>query len=139
MSTQNSRPGPLPADALQAKAEQASRLLTAMASAKRLIVLCNLLEEEKSVGDLAEIVGLSQGALSQHLAKMRALDLVATRRDAQTIYYRLASEEVRAVLETLYRLFCAPASPPQVPGRKPTAKAGLQRRTDLRRGRDGAA
>ncbi len=131
MSTQESRPDPLPSDELQAKAEQASRLLAAMANTKRLMVLCNLLEGEKSVGELTKIVGLSQGALSQHLAKMRALDLVATRRDAQTIYYRLASEEVRAVLETLYRLFCAPACPPQavVPGRKPTAKAGSHLRT----------
>ncbi len=93
---------------LEAKAEEASRLLTAMANPKRLVVLCNLLEGEKSVGELTEIVGLSQGALSQHLAKMRALDLVATRRDGQTIHYRLASKEVRAVLDTLYRLYCLP-------------------------------
>jgi ArsR family transcriptional regulator, virulence genes transcriptional regulator len=92
---------------LEAKAEEVSRLLTAMANAKRLMVLCNLLDGEKSVGDLADIVGLSSAALSQHLAKMRALDLVATRRDGQTIYYQLASREIRQVLETLYRLYCA--------------------------------
>jgi DNA-binding transcriptional ArsR family regulator len=102
-----------------------------MANTKRLMVLCNLLEGEKSVGELTKIVGLSQGALSQHLAKMRALDLVATRRDAQTIHYRLSSEEVRAVLETLYRLFCAPACPPQavVPGRQIDGE-GLARTSD---------
>ncbi len=94
--------------ALEARAEEASRLLTAMANAKRLMVLCNLLEGEKSVGQLAGIVGLSPAALSQHLGKMRALSLVDTRRDGQTIYYRLASQEVREVLETLYRLYCAP-------------------------------
>lgn len=94
--------------ALEASAEDASRLLAAMANGKRLLVLCHLLEGEKSVGQLAEIVGLSVAALSQHLAKMRALDLVRTRRDAQTIYYRLASEEVREVLATLYRLYCEP-------------------------------
>lgn len=94
--------------ALDAKAEQASRLLAVMANAKRLMVLCNLLDGEKSVGELAEIVDLSQAALSQHLGKMRALELVETRRDGQTIYYRLASKEVREVLETLYRLYCAP-------------------------------
>jgi DNA-binding transcriptional ArsR family regulator len=93
---------------MEAKAEQASRVLTAMANAKRLMVLCNLLEGEKSVGQLAGIVGLSAAALSQHLGKMRSLDLVATRRDGQTIYYRLASNEVREILETLYRLYCAP-------------------------------
>lgn len=94
--------------ALEASAEQASRLLAAMANGKRLLVMCHLLEGEKSVGQLAEIVGLSVAALSQHLGKMRALDLVKTRREAQTIHYRLASDEVREVLATLYRLYCAP-------------------------------
>ncbi len=93
---------------LETKAEEASRVLTAMANPKRLMVLCNLLEGEQSVGTLAEAVGLAQAALSQHLSKMRALGLVETRRDGQTIYYRLASAEVRALLETLYRLYCAP-------------------------------
>lgn len=96
-------------NALEAKAEEASILLGAMANAKRLMVLCNLLEGEKSVGQLAEIVGLSPAALSQHLGKMRALRLVETRREGQVIHYRLASGEVREVLETLYRLYCAPA------------------------------
>jgi DNA-binding transcriptional ArsR family regulator len=91
---------------LEEKAEEASHLLTAMANAKRLLVLCNLLAGEKSVGELAEIVGLSSAALSQHLGKMRALKLVRTRRDGQTIYYQLASREVREVLQTLSRLYC---------------------------------
>ena len=95
-------------EALEAKAEEASIILGAMANAKRLMVMCNLLEGEKSVGELADIVGLSPAALSQHLGKMRALRLVETRRDGQTIYYRLASEAVREILETLYRLYCAP-------------------------------
>jgi DNA-binding transcriptional ArsR family regulator len=94
--------------ALEAKAEEASRLLAAMGNPKRLMVLCNMLDGEKSVGELADIAGLSSAALSQHLGKMRALSLVKTRREGQTIYYSLASREVRAVLETLYRLFCAP-------------------------------
>ncbi len=95
---------------MEAKAEEASRVLTAMANAKRLMVLCNLLEGEKSVGQMAELVGLSAAALSQHLGKMRSLNLVATRREGQTIYYRLASHEVREILETLYRLYCAPSN-----------------------------
>ena len=93
---------------LEAQAEQVAQTLAAMANPKRLVVLCTLLGGEKSVGDLAEIVQLSPAALSQHLGKMRALDLVATRRDGQTIYYSLASAEVRALLETLYRVYCAP-------------------------------
>jgi ArsR family transcriptional regulator, virulence genes transcriptional regulator len=100
-------PGPNLA-ALEAKAEEVSRVLTAMANPKRLLVLCNLLEGEQSVGTLAEAVGLAQAALSQHLSKMRALGLLETRRDGQTIYYRLASAEVRSLLETLYQLYCAP-------------------------------
>ncbi len=94
--------------ALEEKAEEACRLLAAMGNPKRLMVLCNMLDGEKSVGELADIAGLSSAALSQHLGKMRALTLVKTRREGQTIYYSLASGEVRAVLETLYRLFCAP-------------------------------
>ncbi|WP_111396629.1 ArsR/SmtB family transcription factor [Humitalea rosea] len=99
-----------PVAALEAKAEEAARMLTAMANAKRLMVLCHLLEGEKSVGQLAELVGLAPAALSQHLARMRDLRLVETRRDGQTIYYRLSSAEVEAMLETLYRLYCAPAA-----------------------------
>lgn len=83
-------------------------MLSAMANPKRLIVLCSLVEKERSVGELAELVDLSDAALSQHLSKMRALNLVRARRDGQMIYYSLASDDVRAVLETLHRRFCAP-------------------------------
>lgn len=93
---------------MEAKADEASRVLMAMANPKRLLVLCHLLQGEKSVGALADAVDLAQAALSQHLSKMRALGLVETRRDGQTIFYRLASAEVQAILETLYRLYCAP-------------------------------
>lgn len=91
-----------------AKAEDVSATLAAMANPKRLLVMCTLLKGEKSVGDLAEIVDLTPAALSQHLGKLRALRLVSTRRDGQTIFYSLASAEVQAVLETLYRVYCAP-------------------------------
>jgi ArsR family transcriptional regulator, virulence genes transcriptional regulator len=95
---------------LKRKAAEAAVLLGSMANAKRLMVLCSLIECERSVGELAQIVGLSSAALSQHLAKMRALNLVATRREAQTIYYSLASDEVREILQTLYRIYCVPQS-----------------------------
>lgn len=88
-------------------AAEASGLLTAMANPRRLLIMCHLLEGERSVGDLAAIVGLSQSALSQHLGKLRALRLVSTRRDAQTIFYQLASMEARRVLALLNELFCA--------------------------------
>jgi DNA-binding transcriptional ArsR family regulator len=67
-------------------------------------------EREKSVGELQRIVGISQSALSQHLATLRAKKLVAVRREAQTIYYRLNGPEVAAVLTTLYSLYCGPGA-----------------------------
>ena len=105
MQTDIRHEGPNP---LEAKAEEVAATLAAMANPKRLLVMCTLLAGEKSVGDLAGIVHLTPAALSQHLGKMRALRLVATRRDGQTIYYRLASTKVKAVLETLYAVYCVP-------------------------------
>lgn len=99
---------PIEMTALEARAEEVAAMLTAMANPKRLVVLCTLLSGEKSVGDLAQIVQLTPAALSQHLGKMRGLHLVATRRDGQTIFYSLASPKVRAVLDTLYKVYCAP-------------------------------
>lgn len=94
---------------LQPRAEEAAQLLSAMANPKRLLILCNLLDRERSVTELSSIVELEQSPLSQHLARLRALGLVRTRRDGQSIYYRLASQEVSEVLETLYRIYCGPA------------------------------
>lgn len=91
---------------LEPRAEEAAQLLTAMANPKRLLILCNLLEQERSVSELSKIVGLEQSPLSQHLSKLRALGLVKTRRDGQTIFYRLASEPVTRVLSTLYDIYC---------------------------------
>lgn len=97
----------MPIEALEARAIEVAATLDAMANPKRLLVMCTLLKGEKSVGELAEIVKLSPAALSQHLGKMRALRLVATRRDGQTIYYSLASPAVSEILATLYRVYCA--------------------------------
>jgi ArsR family transcriptional regulator, virulence genes transcriptional regulator len=91
---------------LEERAFEASQLLSAMANANRLMVLCKLVEGEMNVTALSCSIGLSQSALSQHLAKLRERGLVATRRDAQTIYYSLASDDVRAVLLTLHKLYC---------------------------------
>jgi DNA-binding transcriptional ArsR family regulator len=98
---------------MEDKAEEAARLLATLANSKRLLALCHLLQGEKSVGHLAELVGLSQSALSQHLARLRDLEIVETRREAQTVFYRLSSDEVAAILETLYRLFCATEPQPR--------------------------
>lgn len=94
------------------KAEEAARLLASLAHGKRLMALCHMLDAEKSVGHLAGLVGLSPTALSQHLARLRDLGLVETRREGQTIFYRVASPQLRAILETLYRLYCVPEAPP---------------------------
>lgn len=93
---------------LEPRAEEAAQLLTAMANPKRLLILCNLLEQERSVSELSKIVSLEQSPLSQHLSKLRALGLVKTRRHGQTIFYRLASEPVTLVLTTLYDIYCSP-------------------------------
>jgi DNA-binding transcriptional ArsR family regulator len=92
---------------LAAKAGAAAGLLRTLANENRLMILCNLIEGECSVGALGAAVGLSQSALSQHLAKLRADRLVATRREAQTIYYRLASAEATRVMQLLADIYCA--------------------------------
>jgi DNA-binding transcriptional ArsR family regulator len=91
---------------IQGNAKRASTLLKAMSNQHRLLILCQLVPGEKCVGELEKIVGLSQSALSQHLARLRRDDLVSTRREAQTIHYSLAGEEASAVIETLYGLYC---------------------------------
>jgi DNA-binding transcriptional ArsR family regulator len=93
--------------ALKDKAEQASNLLKSLANERRLLILCHLSQGEKSVGELEPLVGLSQSALSQHLARLRREALVRTRREAQTIYYSIDSDEAKAVLGTLSELYCA--------------------------------
>ncbi|NJB74773.1 DNA-binding transcriptional ArsR family regulator [Thalassospira tepidiphila] len=77
-----------------------------MSNQSRLLILCQLNEGEKSVGELERIVGLSQSALSQHLARLRRDKLVQTRREAQTIYYSLNGNDALRVIETLYGLYC---------------------------------
>ncbi|MBL8545367.1 MAG: helix-turn-helix transcriptional regulator [Hyphomonadaceae bacterium] len=91
-----------------AKAGAAAALLKALAHEARLMVLCQLLGGEHSAGALQAGSGLSQSALSQHLARLREEGLVDTRRDAQKIYYRLADPNVVRVLSTLARIYCPP-------------------------------
>ncbi len=90
---------------LGACAESAARLLKLLASEQRLLLLCRLVEGEASVGVLAEHAKLSPSAASQHLAKMRAEGLVATRREAQAIYYRLDDPAAMRVLAILYDIY----------------------------------
>jgi DNA-binding transcriptional ArsR family regulator len=92
--------------ALQQNAGEAARLMKALSNPHRLAILCQLLEGEKSVGQLVALIGLSQSALSQHLARLRRDHLVRTRRASQTIYYALDGAHGRTVLDTLHRLYC---------------------------------
>lgn len=93
---------------LKDNAGEAADYLSLLANDKRLLILCELTaEREMSVGDLADAVGLSQSALSRHLSKLRAENLVETRRDSQTIFYRLSSDNrVKRTLSLLKQLFC---------------------------------
>jgi ArsR family transcriptional regulator len=93
---------------LEARAAAAARLLRALANEHRLLILCHLVEGEMSVGQLQAIVGLSQSALSQHLAVLRDEGLVATRRESQTIWYRIDDPAALRVVETLADIFCPP-------------------------------
>jgi DNA-binding transcriptional ArsR family regulator len=93
-------------DQFESKAAQAGTLLKALSNPKRLMIMCRLAMGEQSVGSLESQVGLGQSSLSQHLAVLRRNDLVATRRDSRTIYYRLASSEAEAIMMVLYDQFC---------------------------------
>ena len=92
---------------LEKRAGKVARILDALSNEKRLIILCKLVEwGEANVSSLADAVGLSQSALSQHLAKMREEGIVTSRRESQTIWYRIADPRIEELFATLDRLFC---------------------------------
>ena len=95
--------------AMQSKAGEAARFLKMLTNDRRLMILCELVKDERSVGDLEAVVGLRQSALSQHLARLRRSHLVKTRRESQTIYYSLADPGVTKVIGALYDLYCGPS------------------------------
>ena len=93
---------------MEAAADRAGDLLKSLANRHRLLIICQLIDGERSVGDLAEFLGLRDSTVSQHLALLRKDRLVSARRDAQTIYYSIASDPAREVLKVLYQAYCAP-------------------------------
>lgn len=98
---------PMDLATFEEKAEQVADTLKAIGNARRLMLLCKLVEHgEMTVSDLARDVGLSQSACSQHLAKMRDEGLVAFRRESQTLWYRLGDPRAEMLLATLYQLYC---------------------------------
>ncbi|MGD8681924.1 MAG: metalloregulator ArsR/SmtB family transcription factor [Lysobacterales bacterium] len=88
-------------------AQKASDLMKTLGHKDRLMVLCHLTSGEKSVGELAGLLSIPQSPLSQHLARMRKENLVTTRREAQTIYYSIASPEAASIVAVMHELFCS--------------------------------
>jgi len=91
---------------MQKNSKKAESMLKILANAKRLMILCHLVKCEKTVGELAALVNLSSSALSQHLAKMRSLNLVETNKKGQEVFYRIENQEVEAILSTLHLIYC---------------------------------
>lgn len=94
-------------ETMQGAADDASELLKALANRHRLLILCQLIDGERSVGQLAEFLGIRDSTVSQHLALLRRDRIIAGRRDGQTIWYRIESEPARSVISALYTSFCA--------------------------------
>lgn len=88
-------------------AAQASELMRTLGHKDRLMILCHLISGEKSVGELAGLLEIPQSPLSQHLARMRKENLVTTRREAQSIYYSIASNEASRMVELMHELYCS--------------------------------
>lgn len=97
----------LSAKAMHRHADEAIALLKAVASHNRLLLLCQLVEGERSVGELAQALELSQSVVSQHLSLLRREGVVSGRRDAQSIHYRISDQRTRQLMATLFELFCA--------------------------------
>lgn len=124
----------LDVDALIGSAQQASAFLKALAHEARLLILCLLIEEEKSVTEIEEILGLRQPAISQQLARLRADGLVETRREGKNIFYSLARPEVREVIGALHRAFCSqPQSRLRASYSRPIARAAASSKGARRR------
>jgi DNA-binding transcriptional ArsR family regulator len=95
-------------DQMIANAQEASEFLKALSHEARLVILCLLVEGEKSVAEIEQMLSLRQPAVSQQLARLRADDLVEARRDGKNIYYSLARPEVRDIIQALHAAFCRP-------------------------------
>ena len=92
---------------MKAGADMASELLKSLSNRYRLLILCRLADGERSVGQLAEFLGIRDSTVSQHLALLRRDKIIAARRDGQTIWYRIESAPARDVINTLYSSFCS--------------------------------
>lgn len=95
-------------DAMREAAGEASELLKSLGNRHRLLILCQLVQGEHSVGQLAEFLGIRDSTVSQHLALLRRDRIISGRRDGQTVWYRIESEVAREVMQVLYNAYCAP-------------------------------
>ena len=93
-------------DVVVEKAKSASNFLKAISHEGRLMILCHLVSGEKSVTELEDLISARQAAVSQQLSRLRLEGLVVPRRDGKTIYYRLADDNPKRILEVIYDLFC---------------------------------
>jgi len=99
---------PSSTEILGRNAARAEAMLKQLAHAGRLLILCSLTEGEKTVGQLTELVDLSQSAVSQHLAKLRDAKLVEAEKRGQMVFYRISSDEAQTILSALYQIYCKP-------------------------------
>ena len=97
---------PTELDVVVEKAKSASSFLKAISHEGRLMILCHLVSGEKSVTELEDLISARQAAVSQQLSRLRLEGLVIPRRDGKTIYYRLADDKPKQILEVIYDLFC---------------------------------
>jgi DNA-binding transcriptional ArsR family regulator len=123
---------------MQVAAERVSEIMKLLASKHRLLVLCQLVEGERSVGELARLLGVREPAMSQHLAVLRREGLIRPRREAQTIYYELARDDIRRLMEFLYATYCGAPEDESAP-RQGVEHDAARLEADQRREREDAA
>lgn len=121
--------GDVDLERLKAAAPEATELLRQLANANRLLILCHIAQEERSVGQLEQELGLRQPGLSQQLAELRQSGLVKTRRESRSIYYSLADKRAEGVMAMLFEVFCKdPAALAErrrrAPDAEPTGRSG---------------
>ena len=97
-------------DALRAHADEAVAMLKVLGNADRLLLLCQMAEQERTVGELEQLTGISQPTLSQQLGVLRREGLVSTRREGKFIWYQLADDRALQLMQTIHQLFCAPGA-----------------------------
>ena len=120
-------------ETLVEKAPQAADFMRQFSNANRLMLLCQIAQQESSVSDIQDALGIKQPALSQQLAELRQAGLVKTRRESRQVYYSIADGRAEAVMSLLFQMFCGPVevAPPQVQATQPTVPVHELRRAPL--------